>query len=74
MGVGPHPARLSCANRDLIGSIAERTVEMNDTDTGPTSMLALAHRTWRRLAHDWQAVVLGALVVVVVFAGVPIPW
>ncbi|WP_256684549.1 hypothetical protein [Halococcus qingdaonensis] len=29
---------------------------------------------WTELPHDWQAVVLGALVLVIVASGVQIPW
>ncbi|MGN8217357.1 hypothetical protein ACTG0T_03255 [Halococcus morrhuae DSM 1307] len=29
---------------------------------------------WTELPHDWQAVVLGALVLVIVATGVQIPW
>lgn len=31
-------------------------------------------RYWTELPHDWQAVVLGALVLVIVATGVQIPW
>lgn len=42
-------------------------------DNDSNAMGALA-RYWTGLSHDWQAVVLGALVLLVVAAGVPIPW
>ncbi|WP_272913428.1 hypothetical protein [Halococcus sediminicola] len=39
-----------------------------------SNMMRTLARYWTALSHDWQAVVLGALVLLVVAAGVPIPW
>lgn len=38
------------------------------------AILTAAARKWKQLAHDWQAVLLGLLVVVVVSVGMSIPW
>ena len=43
------------------------------TDGEPSAVGTLA-RYWAELSHDWQAVVLGAFVLLVVATGVPIPW
>jgi hypothetical protein len=36
--------------------------------------LGAVRERWTRLDTDWQAVVVGAVVVSAVAAGVPIPW
>ncbi|MFC6963675.1 hypothetical protein ACFQJ8_18570 [Halocatena marina] len=38
------------------------------------SMLTLAGQTWRQLERDWKAVVLGLFVMILVLAGISIPW
>lgn len=43
---------------------------MNDGSSGAGRVA----QYWTELPHDWQAVVLGALVLVIVATGVQIPW
>ena len=48
---------------------------MNDTNMGDIlTIMASAERKWKQLAHDWQAVLLGALMLMFVLAGISIPW
>lgn len=62
------------------GSIATNGEPMSNeqqsggTVGGESSATRAVASYWTELPHDWQAVVLGALVLVIVAAGVQIPW
>jgi hypothetical protein len=50
------------------------TFLLDRTDTTTREAFAEAARAWRALDDDWQAVVLGALVTLLVALGVDVPW
>ncbi|MDG5777788.1 hypothetical protein VB773_19320 [Haloarculaceae archaeon H-GB2-1] len=47
---------------------------LTDRDGVPSGVAASVVDWWTSLESDWQAVCLGALLVVLVRLGLPIPW